>query len=570
MTRVPTTGRIGYFVAMRFGAAFAVLAMSSPAFALDPWVDADPAAPPKRYELGAVGVRADAEYRAQFIYVDPISLTTEDQRRYSVIEHRLRVGGTVDYQDKVLVTTSLDVLDSVLWGDNGTLHGDPAADSGLKVTIRNPNIAKACMQPVPGGDPQTAAGYGWGLCSPAPVKVRRLFPQGNTPIGALRVGRQPVAIGMGVQNTDGDGRRNRFGVAYAGDSVDRILFATKPLEITKPSHRRNFDENQGLLLIGAYDRISTSNPVTLFDDVNQAAVAMRYVLPEFAGKTGRDLELLAYYSHRWNAQYDTRINVIGGRAAIKLSKFHVGADVVTNLGTTKEIATAYDKLTGDGIIAQQVKQLGARAVARWDERWFTGYVELDYASGDADPGVRTPLTQFRFAEDTNVGLLMFKHILYFQTARAAAAAVEITRQLGAETFPAERIDTRGAFTGAMAIFPQVDFHPHETVLLRGGVLAAWAPARVVDPVRSLKTGVDRRLPSQADGSSDPRSLVNFVGGRPGTFYGVELDARAQWRFVEHFALDLEGAVLFPGDAFQDVNGRATKSMLVQGRTTFFF
>jgi hypothetical protein len=554
---------------MRLGAALAVLAMSSPALALEPWVDADPAGPPKRYQLGAIGVRADAEYRAQFIYVDPISLTTEDQRKYNVIEHRLRLGGTVDYQDKVSITTSLDVLDSVLWGDNGTLGGDPAADSGLKVTIRNPNIAKACMQPLPAGDPQSALGYGWGLCSTAPVKVRRLYAQVNTPIGAIRVGRQPVAIGMGVQNTDGEGRRNRFGVSYSGDSVDRILFATKPLEITKPSHRRNFDENQGLLLIGAYDRVSTSNPVTLFDDVNQGAVAMRYVLPEL-GKIGRDLELLAYYSHRWNTQYDTRINVVGGRAAVKLHKFHIGADVVGNLGTTKEVSTAYDKITGDGIIAQRVAQLGARAVARWDEKWFTGYFEFDYATGDADPGVRTPLTQFRFAEDTNVGLLMFKHILYFQSARAAAAAVNITRQLGAETFPAERIDTRGAFTDAMAIFPQVDFRPHESVLLRGGVLVAWAPARVVDPVRSLKVGVDRRLPSQSDGTSDPRSLVNFVGGKPGDFYGVELDGRIQWRFLDHFALDLEGAVLFPGNAFRDINGRATKSALVQGRTTFFF
>ncbi len=65
-------------------------------------------------------------------------------------------------------------------------------------------------------------------------------------------------------------------------------------------------------------------------------------------------------------------------------------------------------------------------------------------------------------------------------------------------------------------------------------------------------------------------LVNFVGGKPGHFYGVELDGRFQWRFIEHFAFDLEGAVFFPGDALQDINGKATKSMLVQGRTTFFF
>ena len=48
----------------------------------------------------------------------------------------------------------------------------------------------------------------------------------------------------------------------------------------------------------------------------------------------------------------------------------------------------------------------------------------------------------------------------------------------------ERI--RGAFTNAFALFPQFDLRPHKTVLLRGGVLMAWAPARVIDPVASLQ------------------------------------------------------------------------------------
>jgi hypothetical protein len=76
--------------------------------------------------------------------------------------------------------------------------------------------------------------------------------------------------------------------------------------------------------------------------------------------------------------------------------------------------------------------------------------------------------------------------------------------------------------------------------------------------------------TRRDGTKIEDDLVNFVGGKPGRFYGTELDLRAQWRFVDHFALDVEGAILFPGDAFQDVNGRASRSMLVQGRTTAFF
>ncbi|MBL8739840.1 MAG: alginate export family protein, partial [Myxococcales bacterium] len=61
-----------------------------------------------------------------------------------------------------------------------------------------------------------------------------------------------------------------------------------------------------------------------------------------------------------------------------------------------------------------------------------------------------------------------------------------------------------------------------------------------------------------------------AGGKPGQFYGTEIDLRAQWRFLEHFAADLEGAILFPGDALQDENGDAARSILIQGRSTVFF
>ncbi|MBM4374743.1 MAG: alginate export family protein [Deltaproteobacteria bacterium] len=546
---------------MRLPAAFAAALslVTAPAFALDPWVDPDPAAPPERHVIGSVGVVAEAEYRAQLTHVTPLSLTSEDQRLYSVLENRLRVGATLDYEEKVKLTTSLDLLDGVLWGDNGAYGGSPSADSGLKVTARNPNLSRPCMTPVPGGDPLDPAGYGWGLCEASAVKVRRLFAQINTPVGALRIGRQPVSIGMGVQNTDGDGRRNRFGVAYAGDSVDRILFATKPLEALKPKEQRDTDENRGFIVAGMYDRMVTASPTDLDDDVNQAAIALRYVAPELG--RARDLEVLFFYARRWNPEYETRVNSFGGRAAVKLANLHAGLDMVGHIGTTKEVAAAYSLITNDPVLPQQIAQLGTRAVVRWDEPRFTAYLEFDYASGDADPQAGSPLTQFRFAEDTNVGLLMFEHALHFQSARAAAAAVEITRRLGAETFPAERINTRGAFTDALAIFPQVDVRPVDNVLLRGGVLVAWAPAPVVEQVQSL---------TRRDGQQIADDLVNFVGGKPGDFYGVELDARAQWRFVDHFALDLEAAVLFPGNAFQDANGRAANSVLVQGRTTAFF
>ena len=527
--------------------------------AIEPWADADPEEREKRYEIGAIGVSANAEYRAQYTFINPLALNSETDRRFNQMEHRGRFGVTIDYEEAIKLTTSIDVLDGVLWGDNGTFGGDPGSDSGLQVTTRDPNVVKACIKYL-NGDPLRASSYGFGLCDASPLFVRKLFAHVTTPIGAIRVGRQPAGLGMGVQQTDGDGRRNRFGVAYRGDMADRILFATKPLEALKPKEERDTSEFNGLVVALLYDRLVTDSAQVFQDDVQQVAMAVRFLHPEVYGP-GEDYEALLYYAHRWNTFYETTVNAIGARASGRFGKLHVGIDVVGNIGKTREVSDSYSVITNDPVVSQQILQVGARAVARYDTDYISGYLELDYASGDPDPTPRTRLSQFRFGDDVNVGLLMFEHVLKYQTARASQAAVEIIRQLGAETFPAERIDTRGSFTNAFAIFPQVDIRPHKTVLFRGGVLVAWAPEPVNDPVASLQG---------RDGETIEDDLVNFVGGAPGQFYGVELDGRFQWRFKEHFALDLEAAVLFPGNAFQDINGHAVNSFMTQGRTTFMF
>jgi hypothetical protein len=39
--------------------------------------------------------------------------------------------------------------------------------------------------------------------------------------------------------------------------------------------------------------------------------------------------------------------------------------------------------------------------------------------------------------------------------------------------------------------------------------------------------------------------------------------------MNHFNFDLEGAILFPGEALQDVDGRAVRSGMVQARATYY-
>lgn len=546
--------------------------LSAPAWAAEPepWVDPDPDGPPERHELADdYGISVEAEYRAQWTYIDPILLASETNRRFNNIEHRGRITLEGDYREKIKIHLSMDLLDSVLWGDNGTFGGEPPdSDSGLQVTTRDPNIARRCLRLIDEDKAFAADGYAFGLCDADPVKVRRLYLQTSTPIGVLRIGRQAVAVGQSVQTTNGDGRRNRWGVAYEGDSVDRILFATKPLEAFKPKALRNTSENEGLIVAGIYDRWVSDQVQLPGDDVHQLAAAIRFLEPDFL--IGQNLEAQVFYAHRWDGQYDTKIHTVGGRGIARFGGFRFGFDMAANMGGTREVSTSYSLITGDDVVEQEILQFGARVVARYDWRpdgatnrppMLSGLLQFDYASGDGDPQPGTPLTQFRYSEDTNVGLLMFEHVLAFQSARASAAGVEVTRRLGAETFPAERVNTRGAFTSAIAIFPQVDVRPVDDILLRGGVLVAWSPEVVNDPVASLQA---------EDGVQISDDLVNFVGGKAASFYGVELDGRVQWRFLDHFALDLEAAILFPGDAMQDINGTAVNSWMFQGRSTAFF
>ena len=538
---------------------------STRAGATEPWSDADPVEPPARLPLtGSIGFKGGAEYRANAAIVQPLDLASRRDENYGVVEHRLRLDAGIDWEDRVRIVTSTDILDGVLWGDNGTradtVVTSSGTPSGSNIATINPNAAGPCVALRPGDSPTQPESYRYGLCSSAPVFVRRLYGDVITPIGLFRIGRQAFTEGASVTVNDGDGRKNRFGFARHGNSADRVLFATKPLELFKPPAERDTTEGRGGFLILAYDRLVGDNPQRFSDDLHGWITALRWLEPTH--RAGGDFEAQLYHSYRWSRDNDTGLSVFGGRLMSKLGNdLHAGIEASFITGSTREVAAAYRVITNDPAVKQDIHQLGARAVVRYDRPLYSLYLEGDYASGDSDPSLQTPLTQFRFAEDTRVGLLLFEHVLAYQSARAAAAGTAVLRNLDAPSLPLDQVATRGAFTNAAALFPQVDLHPLPDLLLRGGVLFAWAPARVVDPIASLQ---------RRDGLRIDDDLVNFAGGKPGRFYGTEFDLRVQYRLFQHFAADLEGAMLLPGSALEDANGDAVRSFLVQTRASFFF
>jgi len=545
---------------MRFGAALAVavLAFAPRARAEEPWTDKDPDVAPKRYSRGDFGFRAGAEYRAQWLYIHPVSLATETARNVSIIQQRLRLDATADYQDKIRVVFSSDVLDGDLFGDNGTYGGTPSSNAGTSIDAKNPNDTRPCIGlRDPSLDPLDRNSYGVTLCPINPITVRRLYGEAVLPFGVFRVGRQAVIDGMGVFASDGDGRHNRFGVAGPGNYVDRILFATKPLEAFKPKDQRDTTATRGLFVGIAYDRVVSDDPQAFGDDVHQLGGGIRLLEPKLGPL--RDFYANAYLSHRWQDGVSD-VSGAGARFYARAGDFRFGFDAAMNFGSTREVSMAYQKITNDPVVDQQVLQGGARVTLRYDRKTWGVYLEGDYASGSDDPTSRATLSQFTWSPDTNVGLLLFKQVLGFQTGRAAAAGVELLRRLGATTFPAQALDTQGAMTNALVLFPQADFRPAKNFLIRPGVMFAWTAVPLIDPIQSLQNHTSVNIKDDE---------VNYVGGKPGHFYGVEGDLRLEYRFLDHFIFDVEGAVLFPGDALQDQDGYAVTSWLLQTRATFW-
>ena len=521
----------------------------------EPWSDSDPPAPMARVAVGegGAGVRAGAEGRANALHVTPISTASHD-RHLAVFEHRLRLDGALDWQERVGLVTSLDVLDGVAWGDNGGPDGRATTTSGANLLTRDTNATRACLVARDGLDPTTPDAYALVPCDVAPVFVRRLYGEVRLPFGRLRVGRQAYDDGTGVLVSDGDGRRNRFGFARRGDNVDRVLFATKPFEAFAAPDERDGADDRGAFLFLAYDRVASGAPQRLADDAHEWVTALRFLAPSL--RVLRDVDARLFHAYRWQSSTDTSLHAVGARLAYRFGHVSTGFDAAVVAGATR----ALPLVVGDAE-RREVRTVGARASVAWDVLpWLTPYLELDYASGESSPSAGAPVTRFAFSTDANVGLLLFEHVLAYQSARAAAAGAAIARARGgddAAARAASQVATGGAFTNAIALFPQIDMRPADDLLVRVGVMFAQAQSVVVDPVRSL----ERR----ARGLSD----VNLAGGAPARGLGTELDARVQYR-VDPFAFDLEGALLFPGDALADADGEVPRAAMVQARTTIAF
>ncbi len=518
---------------------------------------------------------AAADYQVRSVRINPLDLSGDTVRETIWTEQRLRLDLGWELSRVAAVHVQLDALDGVLFGDNGKYGGDPAPNSGVNLASKRPNVTRWDVGLLPGGDPLDPDGYGPVLVKADPIEVNYAYGEVYLPLGLLRFGRQPITDGGFITSHDG-GRRNRWGASEFNDTADRLLFATKLSEYYRVAaegddYVPDRSRDSGVFFASWYDWYNQGLVYQSSDDLRQIGngVQLKKAQADWLGLDWRGLEFHTYLVHLRDEQFDSRIYSIPLRLKGSVEDtvdIHIQTIVV--MGETREISEGFSLLGGatEGAAPQKIRSGGAQVIADVTLGDFVLTFEFDYASGDANPGSDTAITKFGFARDFNVGLLLFERILRFESARSVGVGIENLASQDAGSFPLTEVASDGRFTNALAVFPQLTWNAFDNeqhhLHLRTGVLIAWPDTGGnVDPILTALAGDGNRIDDDA---------VNFHGGKPGSYYGTELDFQIEWIFKKHFRWTVESAVLIPGSSLEDEHGNATVSWLLENRLAVVF
>ena len=412
--------------------------------------------------------------------------------------------------ENVLVRSSIDVLDNVVWGDNENQAATPM-------------FAAAPSNTTPGGEVGDA------------MELKRLWVEWTTKFGLLRIGRQPSHWGMGLLANGGDGFDDDFGVNHDGSTYDRIIFATRPIDLVRGivgavsgedqpgpeqfpwiiavgydklvessaiRYRSNFsctdgafDNDAGCVDYPEEDTFLSpdyendeekgyrNNPIWLSDrgdNVQELILVSVFKQEGMAIGPRYDMDLTAgvYAVHRWQTESSSDVWIIDGYLNWKFMGLFVEAEGYKILGTSKAIAPKGDLLDtydcsygdlmndewahGDDSSCKAASIGGAAIRAGYDHEIFTIKGEVGMATGD--PDLLDPVyTGRQLHPDHNVGLILYKHVL-----------PKITSEAYANDPKYEPLWAAGGVYNSVYIFPRVIVRPVDMVDLRFGVLAAWA------------------------------------------------------------------------------------------------
>jgi hypothetical protein len=383
--------------------------------------------------------------------------------------------------------------------------------------------------------------------------VRRAWAEFLIPIGQMRVGRMPLEWGLGIL-AQNDNRLQDWGDPQFGSTVDRILFATRPLTVYNALAKGDA-RTTPLIFALAYDKL-VKDPINDLvtppvdaqaerdtrpfghvsrrdNDVNQINVALAWSDPDFGPRASDNLFIGYFMLYRW--QNFTNSKVLVHDVAFKLRhglgpglpSFFTEGEFVTIHGSQSG-ALPFADPTCTQLPCAPVNALifgAAGRVGLIDEReMWKAWLEVGYSSGDEQYLASDKFTVRPFHPDYRVGLLTYQVAMAARTAYAfsdSALTEEGSRALW----------SRGGVWNSKYFWPQVKYTLIPGIEVHGALLLSWADKVVIYP------------PIYA---GEPGNC----GFGLGCFVGLEVNGalRVRWGDNDLMWFDLEGGFMRAGDA----------------------
>jgi len=530
------------------------------------WLAAVPAAGIEIWEGSIIKIDLPGYYRLRAVSLDRFqiygtpSVASEDVAfdLYDDVygTQRVRIEPKVTFFDKYVLHIQADLLNGPIFGNKTNRYTQVFAE-----------------------EPR-AVHDGWDL---GEARMNRIWAEIPLKSGTLKVGRQGSQWGIGMLANGGDGFTNDWGDAHYGDSVNRILYGTKPISIFRKLFKMEPLADDPLTWAFAWDwtvqKDSKANHNE--DEVQNIINALLFE---------RDWLTLGFYavyrdhehtdqlihdpSFRPNPEF-LRVWAFDWYGNLSLTpwedwEFFLMGELALVTGKTNLAVSQAEQTVDDPFPESDVLQLGwtLRGGARLTPgARFLSSIELNveggYASGDDNP-VDDEIRNFRFHPDYNVSLIMFEEVL---AAQSAASAYVLFDKLG-ESGPVRSIGTDmlatdGAVTNAIYVKPTLKATLLEGLDAVASVLYAMAAQDIVDPYNDVVLG------------SGGYGEYNVLGGPSSNKeYGWEVDFGVSYtlEFPDfQTRLGIQYGHFFPGNAF--TNGRNEKIDdidTVQGRLTLLW
>jgi hypothetical protein len=482
-----------------------------------------------------------------------VSVTPQKTTDY--LFHRVRVVPKLSLGDVASLHVQVDALNNTLWGDNDlATSSSPVFATGTS----NTNILGERI---------------------GSVEVPRAWLELKVPVGQFRVGRMPSQWGLGLLANDGNGFRNEFDDATGGSTADRILFATKPIQIIQ-ALRGDRSYRSNLLFAIGYDKIveepcevrtgSISNctllsPEALWNkyqgtpanpgdrpigsqgflarpknDVDQAVLVLLYnaeriklVRPDDQLMAGTYIVLRKQHQSFTKdpqdgdtSNRDVNGNPVDSGSFVQIYDFYVKARVTRAYAEGEVLAIIGDTTGGVPLPPNSKKTVrlhGGVGRAGYVSPMLDAIMEAGWASGTSDLEAER-FTQRPLHPDYGVGLVLYRQVLRERSYQVYTP------------FNARGFSSQGGVIDSTYIFPRVRFRPPLTKLkgleLIVGVLAAWA-----------------------DKQDDRLFGATFPDDRKrGKYLGTEIDAALRYSFYEdHIRFTFEGGYLWFGEQLRGVD-----------------